>query len=263
MFLQTNRYETGWRTAAPWNPARISSHRPGLPSAKRPPIGPGRAFTLVELLVVITIISILAALLMPALARVMETARQTSCMNNLRQCGLYTQVYNDQFSGFFPSGETPPGSGNDGWFTMNRLSMNMPDALEGSYSWGSFSYHTPWPEYNIVVDVMRCPSSTDESTKPIFRNFGWNRYCVSLPMSNMDYYKHPKVSRIHNPGNIFLMIDARNHHTMTYWDYTDNGSGEPAHVAYRHQGRTDMLWADTHVNSTRESTIGHRKWFYE
>jgi len=97
----------------------------------------GRAFTLVELLVVITIISILAALLMPALARVMETARQTACMNNLRQCGMFTQEYTDQYAGYFPSGEPPPGSGNDGWFAINHLATNMSGTIPGSYPWGS------------------------------------------------------------------------------------------------------------------------------
>ena len=59
-------------------------------------------FTLVELLVVLAIITILAALLLPALAGARARAKAITCLNNIRQLGLASQVYTDEFNDRLP-----------------------------------------------------------------------------------------------------------------------------------------------------------------
>ena len=63
----------------------------------------GEGFTLIELLVVIAIIAVLAALLLPALARAKYTGMRTSCINNIRQQYLSRILYADDNSGKLPA----------------------------------------------------------------------------------------------------------------------------------------------------------------
>lgn len=64
------------------------------------------AFTLIELLVVISIISLLAALLVPTLAKAKDWARTTACANNLRQIGLATFLYVDDYDSYLPAADS-------------------------------------------------------------------------------------------------------------------------------------------------------------
>lgn len=96
--------------------------RPTRCAAGVPVLAPPRnALTLVELLVVLAIVSVLAALLLPAIQAAREAARRVRCTNNVRQIGLALQTHHDNFQRLPPGWYADPSSGEPGWGWASML----------------------------------------------------------------------------------------------------------------------------------------------
>ncbi len=88
------------------------------------PTRKSNAFTLIELLVVIAIISILASMLLPALAMAKESARRIRCTSNQHEISLANMMYADEYSGNYP-----PHSGVERWTTFFLSEYQNPAVL--------------------------------------------------------------------------------------------------------------------------------------
>jgi len=198
-----------------------------------------RGFTLIELLVVIAIIAILAAILFPVFARAREKARQSSCLNNVKQLTLGVKMYTQDYDEMLPLAEM--------W---HSVSCPRP-FFDGSMS----RYHW-WVDtifaYVKNKQIYTCPSRTD-----IIYGLGYGYNFRLGYYNNMAYttptYRGYKLATVVYPAETILLGDSdwtgsttdySSYHVFHFCD-----SNHPARfIPARHNGGANLGFVDGHAN---------------
>ncbi len=189
-----------------------------------------KGFTLIELLVVIAIIAILAAILFPVFARAREKARQTSCLSNMKQLGLASLCYCEDYDERFPP---------------NLIGQIVIPGYDDGISHGGITTWSVILPYVRNVQIYRCPSITHTLTYE--RNgvtqttdYGWNVGVLWGP------FNHLAMEEDYEDAARAAMMTELAAGCYAYWPWLLHKS--PGH--FKHNNGQNVNFLD-----------GHAKWY--
>jgi prepilin-type N-terminal cleavage/methylation domain-containing protein/prepilin-type processing-associated H-X9-DG protein len=189
------------------------------------------AFTLIELLVVIAIIAILAGMILPALSKAKVKAKQTECLNNLRQVGLAVLNYADDHD--------------------DKVQYWSP--LDPKFTWGALIY----TNQNVGSPaVFRCPAYPPKSLTNWFATYGiWTDPPDGLTAGS--FRENLVLSRIKDPVNHAQVADTTSRGRMGWGavQFHTFSTNAQEQVHARHNNAADIWFIDGHVEGVRKPRL--------
>jgi prepilin-type processing-associated H-X9-DG protein/prepilin-type N-terminal cleavage/methylation domain-containing protein len=210
---------------------------------QRKPLG----FTLVELLVVVSIITILATIAFQVGKSMTERGNSTKCVNNLRQIGMAIAQYSMENDGYLPYSASPdPGLSSLGFSHYEEPLPILLNVGKGSSSFKtSTAYNKPTAKH-----PFNCPSCKTTS-----RTYAANMHALSFQGQGL--YPLRKTSAMNDISRLILIADD------TGGDPAPNNSGQDqfdksnylSRIGIRHNGKANMLFADFHVEQLSKTNL--------
>jgi prepilin-type N-terminal cleavage/methylation domain-containing protein len=155
-----------------------------------------RAFTLIELLIVLAVLILLAAILFPVIAPLREATQNATCQSHLRQLGAAVRLYAQDYDGHFPFGGSRP---------------NFGDGEVGTWDWQNTIARYLKGSAISKRKIYRCPSSTDLDEDPQDpTRWEWDRNPVSYLYNNeLARNRQPVTeSAVKAPSVCWLLLDG-------------------------------------------------------
>jgi prepilin-type N-terminal cleavage/methylation domain-containing protein/prepilin-type processing-associated H-X9-DG protein len=202
-------------------------------------------FTLVEMLVVIAIIAVLAAIAFPGYKSMLESSRATQCTANLREIYTGIQGYVQDKNGQYPPSRGVPDNVTNYWFAAIG-----PYLSEGRRFDQSKVKSGPWPQ-NIP---FACPSCTNHGWGGAGIDVGINGYQVGATLDPKNSTTGLRIAKASALSTTLLVADAAGPGGGGAWQIGwrigaggGNFSGAAETIATRHKGRANVLYFDGHV----------------